>query len=324
MAEYATVADSTHFHTTPDEPVGENVKFAAGRHRPQHLHLPAGVGRPRRDHRAVDGDRPELGRVARTFPPACSPPACPPKSCARSTIRGWTTSKRGAAGRAGSRMAGVDQAHRHDRARASAWSSRPSTASALLARTLRGLAAQDVGDFEAIVVHDGDPGVRDPARRLGRPAAVARALEIPERGAVAKRNVGWRAASAPLIAFTDDDCEPAPGWLKAALDRVRRRRRPPVDLVQGRVDAHPEDADVAGLFKRTIEVHERYEGYPNANLVYRRSRARTRRRVRRRLLGRRRRLRSWRTASSSRAAGRATSTTRWCGTRCAPSTSSTT
>jgi acetyltransferase-like isoleucine patch superfamily enzyme len=29
MAEYATIADSTHFHTTPDEPVGENVKFAA-------------------------------------------------------------------------------------------------------------------------------------------------------------------------------------------------------------------------------------------------------------------------------------------------------
>jgi acetyltransferase-like isoleucine patch superfamily enzyme len=28
MAEYTTVADSTHFHTTADEPVGENVKFA--------------------------------------------------------------------------------------------------------------------------------------------------------------------------------------------------------------------------------------------------------------------------------------------------------
>ena len=28
MAEYASVADSTHFHTTADEPVGENAKFA--------------------------------------------------------------------------------------------------------------------------------------------------------------------------------------------------------------------------------------------------------------------------------------------------------
>jgi cellulose synthase/poly-beta-1,6-N-acetylglucosamine synthase-like glycosyltransferase len=143
----------------------------------------------------------------------------------------------------------------------------------LLARTLRGLAAQDLGDFEAIVVHDGDPGVvavlADWSDRLP-----LRALEIPERGAVAKRNVGWRAASAPLVAFTDDDCEPAPGWLKAALaafDEADERGDSAVDIVQGRVDTHPEDADVTGLFKRTIEVHERYEGYPNANLVYRRS-----------------------------------------------------
>lgn len=28
IAEYSSVADSTHFHTTPDYPVGENVKFA--------------------------------------------------------------------------------------------------------------------------------------------------------------------------------------------------------------------------------------------------------------------------------------------------------
>ncbi len=140
---------------------------------------------------------------------------------------------------------------------------------ALLERTLRGLAAQDVGDFEAIVVHDGDRGVvtllADWADRLP-----LRSLGIPERGAVAKRNVGWRAASAPLIAFTDDDCEPAPGWLKAALGAFEDAGDR-VDIVQGRVDAHPEDAAVAGLFKRTIEVHERYEGYPNANLVYRRS-----------------------------------------------------
>ncbi|MEY2425348.1 MAG: hypothetical protein QOI61_920 [Actinomycetota bacterium] len=140
---------------------------------------------------------------------------------------------------------------------------------ALLERTLRGLAAQDLGAFEAIVVHDGDPGV---VALLGAWAdrLPLRVLEIPERGAVAKRNVGWRAASAPLIAFTDDDCEPAPGWLKAALAAFDDADEG-VDLVQGRVDAHPEDAEVTGLFKRTIEVHERYEGFPNANLVYRRS-----------------------------------------------------
>jgi GT2 family glycosyltransferase len=29
--------------------------------------------------------------------------------------------------------------------------------------------------------------------------------------------VGWRAARAPIIAFTDDDCIPSPGWLRAGL-----------------------------------------------------------------------------------------------------------
>ena len=136
----------------------------------------------------------------------------------------------------------------------------------LLARTLHGLAAQDGVAFEVIVVHDGDAGVR---RLLAEweDRLPLRALQIPERGAVPKRNVGWRAARAELIAFTDDDCEPAPGWLKSALAAFDDDA---VDLVQGRVDAHPEDGAVAGVFKRTIEVHERYEGYPNANLVYRR------------------------------------------------------
>jgi cellulose synthase/poly-beta-1,6-N-acetylglucosamine synthase-like glycosyltransferase len=136
----------------------------------------------------------------------------------------------------------------------------------LLARTLRGLAAQDGVAFEVIVVHDGDFGVRALLAQWADHLPL-RALEIPARGAVPKRNVGWRAARAELIAFTDDDCEPAPGWLKAAYAAFDDES---VDLVQGRVDAHPEDSAVEGVFKRTIEVHRRYEGYPNANLVYRR------------------------------------------------------
>ena len=140
---------------------------------------------------------------------------------------------------------------------------------ALLERTLRGLVAQDDTEFEAIVVHDGDPGVRSLLDEWkGR--LPLRALQIPERGAVPKRNAGWRAATAPLIAFTDDDCEPAPGWLKAALDAFDAGSEQ-LDLVQGRVDAHPADADVTGTFKRTIQVHKHYEGYPNANLIYRRA-----------------------------------------------------
>ena len=36
-------------------------------------------------------------------------------------------------------------------------------------------------------------------------------------GPAAARNAGWRAARGGVIAFTDDDCIPAPGWLRAGL-----------------------------------------------------------------------------------------------------------
>jgi cellulose synthase/poly-beta-1,6-N-acetylglucosamine synthase-like glycosyltransferase len=138
----------------------------------------------------------------------------------------------------------------------------------LLERALRGLAAQDDVPFEAIVVHDGHPKIVALLERWSSRLPLC-PLQVAERGAVPKRNAGWRAASAPIVAFTDDDCEPAPGWL-AAVVAAFEQGGPGLDLVQGRVDAHPDDGDVAGVFKRTITVHGHYEGYPNANLAYRR------------------------------------------------------
>src|SRR5207245_7591311 len=37
------------------------------------------------------------------------------------------------------------------------------------------------------------------------------------RGPAAARNAGWRAANGEVIAFTDDDCIPEPGWLLAGI-----------------------------------------------------------------------------------------------------------
>lgn len=36
-------------------------------------------------------------------------------------------------------------------------------------------------------------------------------------GPAAARNAGWRAATGEIIAFTDDDCIPAPGWLSTGM-----------------------------------------------------------------------------------------------------------
>ena len=51
------------------------------------------------------------------------------------------------------------------------------------------------------------------------------------RGPAAARNLGWQAASGEIIAFTDDDCLPAPAWLTHAL----RSFTAGVDGVNGRV-----------------------------------------------------------------------------------------
>ena len=137
----------------------------------------------------------------------------------------------------------------------------------LLERCLQGLAAQENVDFEVLVVHDGDPRIID---LLGawKSRLPLRALEIEARSASAKRNAGWRHAKAPVIAFTDDDCEPAPGWLSEALPVLED---PAVALVQGKVLAHPDDVRVQGHYARTIEVTAPLPTYPNANLVFRKA-----------------------------------------------------
>ena len=134
---------------------------------------------------------------------------------------------------------------------------------ALLARCLRGLAAQRLDGVEVVVVHDGDPGV---AALLDewRERLPLRALQVRERGASAKRNAGWRATQARLVAFTDDDCEPAPGW----LDALRRAAAAgPAGLVAGPVVAHPDDADVGGVWARTVRA-DAPGLYPGCNLAF--------------------------------------------------------
>ena len=58
-------------------------------------------------------------------------------------------------------------------------------------------------------------------------AGVLRHLRLePGTGTASRqRNAGWRAARAPLIAFTDDDCRPEPYWLERLLGRRRQPRR---------------------------------------------------------------------------------------------------
>jgi len=96
---------------------------------------------------------------------------------------------------------------------------------ALLAQCLAALCAQDLAadDYEIVVCDDGpDDDTRATVERVAaeqapRGLAVLYVPVTATQGPAAARNAGWRAAHAPLIAFTDDDTQPDPGWLRAGL-----------------------------------------------------------------------------------------------------------
>lgn len=83
--------------------------------------------------------------------------------------------------------------------------------------TLARLAAQrEPGPFEVLLVADATTA--EPAALEGRLAAsglAGRVLRAPRPGASAARNAGWRAASADVVLFLDDDVWPDPGLIAA-------------------------------------------------------------------------------------------------------------
>lgn len=139
----------------------------------------------------------------------------------------------------------------------------------LLPRLLAALDAQDLdGEFEAVVVDDAStddtPAV---LTALAERYQFLRSLrQDVNTGPAAARNRGWRAGGAPLVAFTDDDCVPQPGWLRGLVEALDG-----ADLVQGMTLPDPAEADRRGPFARTIEVRDELGYYQTCNMGYHRS-----------------------------------------------------
>jgi glycosyltransferase involved in cell wall biosynthesis len=98
---------------------------------------------------------------------------------------------------------------------------------ALLACCLRALLEQDLAAtaYEVIVADDAASDetrqlVEGWARLVCGSGKTLRYLPVADgaHGPAVARNAGWRAASGEIIAFTDDDCIPAPQWLRAGLE----------------------------------------------------------------------------------------------------------
>jgi GT2 family glycosyltransferase len=103
-----------------------------------------------------------------------------------------------------------------------------------LGRCLEAVLAQQLdGSFEVLVCDDGstdETGERMEAWSSSEPRL--RYLRQPNRGPAAARNLGIRHAQAPLVAMTDDDTIPDPGWLHKLVEAARR---PGAVAAEGRV-----------------------------------------------------------------------------------------
>lgn len=110
----------------------------------------------------------------------------------------------------------------------------PTTAdrSAVLRRCLAaiGRSAMPPGELEVVVIGDGEDVPAPPPGSAG--AVAVRFAAQPHAGPAAARNHGARLAGASVLAFTDDDCVPLPGWAPRLLAAVEAR---PEALVGGHV-----------------------------------------------------------------------------------------
>lgn len=130
-----------------------------------------------------------------------------------------------------------------------------------LPAALQALAAQDRAPDEVIVVDDGSS---DATVAIAEASPVVTAvLRQAPAGPGAARNRGAAAARGDLLAFTDADCVPEPGWLAAAEAAMAGH-----DLLQGAV--RPPEGAVLGPFDRTIWVLQAHGLYETANLLVRR------------------------------------------------------
>jgi GT2 family glycosyltransferase len=135
---------------------------------------------------------------------------------------------------------------------------------------LDALAAQtlDRERFEVVVVDDGSsdatPDVLARAAEQG-PLRLRALRQEPAKGPAAARNRGWRAASAPVIAFTDDDCRPEATWLATLLDALAGRDD---HIVQGRTEPDPLERDALGPFSRTLELTTQSPHFETCNIAY--------------------------------------------------------
>lgn len=143
--------------------------------------------------------------------------------------------------------------------------------SRMLRDCFAGLAAQTLprDRFEVVVIdncstEDLGPVIEEARTALGLDIRSERTTA--DRGPAPARNRGVALARGEIIAFTDSDCRPVPGWLEAGL---RPFDDPAVSLVSGPVLPKPEQR-ASFTSKVTFITATEHPTFPTANLLVRR------------------------------------------------------
>jgi glycosyltransferase involved in cell wall biosynthesis len=120
-------------------------------------------------------------------------------------------------------------------------------------RLLDALAAQDIGEpFEVVVVDDGSTDETLSSLRAyaaERPFSLSVVTSEQSSGPAGARNRGWRSARGSLIAFTDDDCVPAPHWLSSLVAELEQS-----DIAVGRTRPPDEQLHLIGPFSSYLDI----------------------------------------------------------------------
>ncbi len=134
-----------------------------------------------------------------------------------------------------------------------------------VAFTLEALEAQTLAPdrFEVVIVRDPDSGL--PTAIPPKGLTVRQLTAERPSGPAHKRNLGWRAAAGHLVAFTDDDCRPAPGWLEALLSAAGGREDA---IVQGRTLPDPDELHLLWGLSRSVTVEGESDHYETCNIAY--------------------------------------------------------
>lgn len=137
----------------------------------------------------------------------------------------------------------------------------------LLSGLLDSLESQSYVDFEVVIADNGssDTTWESLRTRAAHSELKLKAIRLPAQdGPATPRNTAISVSRAPLVAFTDDDCLPEPGWL---AELTAPFEAPGVVIAQGRTTPPP--GATAGAWDRTLLVKSRTGLYETANLAIR-------------------------------------------------------